>query len=79
MSTNRNKRQKLYFNSDIKFAQEDLKKLNRYFTRHTKKRTTVQVRLSEEWYKKLKAVAEAEDTMLSFTLDHICEHYFKHN
>ncbi len=76
MSTNRNK---LYFNSDIKISERELKKALKLFTRKTVGRKTIQIRVSEKWYRKLKEVAESEDVMLSFMLDHICEHYFKHN
>ena len=76
MSTNRNK---LYFNSDIKISERELKKALKLFTRKTQGRKTIQIRVSEKWYRKLKEVAESEDVMLSFMLDHICEHYFKHN
>jgi predicted DNA-binding ribbon-helix-helix protein len=70
---------KLYFKSDIKTAQEELKNTNRYFTRKTKRRKTIQVRIGDKWHQKLKEVARSEKVMLSFLLDHICDHYFKHN
>ena len=73
------KRKKLYFNRDIKTAQEELKENNKYFTRRTKRRKTVQVRIGDKWHQKLKEVAKSEKVMLSFLLDHICDHYFKHN
>ncbi len=76
MSTNR---KKLYFNSDIKISERELKKALRLFTRKTEGRKTIQVRVSEKWYRKLKEVAESEDVMLSFMLDHICKHYFENN
>jgi predicted DNA-binding ribbon-helix-helix protein len=73
------KRKKLYFNRDIKTAQEELKENNKYFTRQTKRRKTIQVRIGDKWHQKLKEVAKSEKVMLSFLLDHICDHYFKHN
>jgi predicted DNA-binding ribbon-helix-helix protein len=73
------KRKKLYFNRDIKTAQEELKENNKYFTRQTKRRKTIQVRIGDKWHQKLKEVARSEKVMLSFLLDHICDHYFKHN
>jgi hypothetical protein len=72
------KRRKIYNKQDIKIAQEETKKKNRYFTRLTQRRKTVQVRISEKNYKQLKEIARSEKSMISFTLDHICEHYFKH-
>lgn len=76
MSTNR---KKLYFNSDIKISERELKRALKLFTRKTEGRKTIQVRVSEKWYRKLKEVAESEDVMLSFMLDHICKHYFENN
>lgn len=76
MSTNI---KKLYFKSDIIVAQEAQKKKNKYFTRKTLRRKTVQVRISDQWHLKLKELAKDEKVMISFMLDHICEHYFKHN
>ncbi len=70
---------KLYYKADIKIAQEEVKKQNQYFTRKTKQRRTVQVRIGEKWHQKLKEISRSEKVMMSFTLDHICEHYFKHN
>lgn len=68
---------KLYYAKDIKFAQEENKKTERYFTRKTSRRKTVQIRLSQEWYVKIKEVAKMENIMLSFFLDHICKNFFK--
>jgi hypothetical protein len=70
---------KLYFKSDIKNAQEELKVNNKYFTRKTSRRRTVQVRIGDRWHERLKEVAKSDKVMLSFLLDHICEFYFKHN
>ncbi len=70
---------KLYFKSDIKNAQEELKVNNKYFTRKTSRRRTVQVRIGDKWHERLKEVAKSDKVMLSFLLDHICEFYFKHN
>lgn len=72
------KRKKIYNKHDIKLAQEETKKKNKYFTRSTSRRKTVQVRISEHNYNKLREIAKSEKLMISFTLDHICEHYFKH-
>ena len=73
------KRKKLYFNRDIKTAQEELKENNKYFTRKTSRRRTNQVRIGNRWHERLKEVAKSDKVMLSFLLDHICEFYFKHN
>ena len=73
------KRKKLYFKSDIKNAQEELKVNNKYFTRKTSRRRTLQVRIGDRWHQRLKEVAKSDKVMLSFLLDHICEYYFKHN
>ena len=70
---------KLYSSQDIKQAQSDLIKVERYFTRNTKKRKTVQVRISEKWHKKLKEVAIDENILLSFMLDEICKQFFKNH
>ena len=76
MSTNR---KKLYIPSDIKLAKEKKKKKGKYFTQKTIKRKTIQIRVGEELYKKIKEVAKKEDMMLSFMLDEICKFYFKNN
>ncbi|MFZ2252806.1 MAG: hypothetical protein WAW13_01375 [Minisyncoccia bacterium] len=75
MSTNNIK---LYNKEDILQAQQYLKKAERYFTKKTTRRKTVQVRISEKWYQKIKDIAGTEKIMLSFFLDRICEHFFKH-
>ena len=74
MSTNR---KKLYIPSDKKIAQEESKQKRKYFTCKTSKRRTHQIRIGEEFYKKVKEVAKNEDMMLSFMLDKICKFYFK--
>lgn len=71
------KRKKLYNKEDIRSAQEELKKVDKYFTKRTNKRKTVQIRISEKWHKKIKEIAGPEKIMLSFFLDRICEHFFK--
>lgn len=76
MSTNR---KKLYIPSDIKFAQEESKRVGKYFTSKTSKRKTVQVRLGEEFHNKIKDIAKNKNMMLSFMLDEICKFYFKNN
>ena len=76
MSTNR---KKLYIPSDIKLAKEQNKEKGKYFTQKTIKRKTIQIRVDEELYKKIKEVAKKEDMMLSFMLDEICKFYFKNN
>ena len=75
MSTNR---LKLYTKEDIKLAQEAIKQTEKYFTRKTSRRKTVQVRISERWHQKIKNVAGTEKIMISFFLDRVCEHFFKH-
>ena len=75
MSTNNIK---FYNKEDILRAQQYLKKAERYFTKKTTRRKTVQVRISEKWYQKIKDIAGTEKIMLSFFLDRICEHFFKH-
>ncbi len=75
MSTNR---PKLYNKEDIKLAQETLKHTEKYFTRKTSRRKTVQVRIDQKWHQKVKTVAGSEKIMISFFLDRVCEHFFKH-
>ena len=75
MSTNR---KKIYNKEDIRLAQETIKKTEKYFTRRTNKRKTVQVRISEKWHCKIREIAKSENIMISFFLDRICEHFFKH-
>ena len=72
------KRIKLYNATDVKSAQEETKKLGKYFTRKTSKRRTIQVRISGRWHQKIKDIAAEEKIMISFFLDRICEHFFKH-
>lgn len=72
------KRIKLYSARDVKRAQEEHKQVHDYFTRKTKGRKTVQVRISEDWHKKIKKIAKKEEVMLSFFLDDICRFFFKH-
>ncbi len=74
MSTNT---KKLYFAKDFKEAQENQKRAEGYFTRKTKRRKTVQIRLDEKWHQKIKDAAKDERVMLSFFLDRICEIFFK--
>ncbi len=71
------KLKKLYSAKDIKLAQETNKRVEKYFTRRTSRRKTVQVRISEKWHQKIKDAAGAEKIMLSFFLDRICEHFFR--
>lgn len=72
------KLQKLYGKEDIKSAQEESKRIGKYFTRKTTRRKTVQVRISEKWHQKIKDVSGEEKIMISFFLDRVCEHFFKH-
>lgn len=72
------KRKKLYTKEDIKIAQDAIKKSEKYFTRKTSRRKTVQVRIGAKWHQKIKEVAGSEKIMISFFLDSICEHFFKH-
>lgn len=74
MSTNT---KKLYIAKDIKLAQEKSKRVQKYFTKKTSKRRTVQIRISENWYQEIKVVANEENIMLSFMLDEICRFFFK--
>ena len=71
------KRKKIYCAEDIKFAQEETKRSEGYFTRRTSRRRTVQVRIGEKWHQKIKEVAGSEKIMLSFFLDRICQHFFR--
>lgn len=71
------KRKKLYNKEDILSSQKDLKKVERYFTKRTSRRKTVQIRISEKWHHKIKEVAGPEKIMMSFFLDRICQHFFK--
>lgn len=72
------KRKKIYTKEDIRCAQVENKRVERYFTRKTTKRKTVQIRISEKWYQRIKQIAGPEKIMLSFFIDRICEHFFKH-
>ncbi len=72
------KRKKIYNKEDIKSAQAELKRVEKYFTRRTSRRKTMQVRIGEKWYCKLKEISKSEKVMISFFLDRICEHFFKH-
>ena len=78
MSTKIKRKQRLYSAIDIKQAQSDVIKVERYFTRKTQKRKTVQIRIGEKWHKKLKEVARSDNILLSFLLDEICRQFFKH-
>lgn len=75
MSTNR---LRPYNKEDIRLAQEAIKQTEKYFTRKTNRRKTVQVRIGKKWHEKIKEIAKSEKIMLSFFLDRICEHFFKH-
>lgn len=72
------KRKKIYNKEDIKSAQAELKSVEKYFTKKTSGRKTMQVRVGEKWYCKLKEISKSEKVMISFFLDRICEHFFKH-
>jgi hypothetical protein len=72
------KRPKIYNKEDIRHAQEEAIRVKEYFTRKTAGRKTVQVRISEKWHQKIKEVAGSEKIMISFFLDRISEHFFKH-
>ncbi len=74
MSTNR---KKLYNKEDIRFAQEESKRVEKYFTSNTSRRETVQIRISKKWHQKIKDVAGPEKIMLSFFLDRVCQHFFR--
>jgi len=71
------KKKKLYSKQDIKFAQEEEKRVGKYFTRQSSKRKTVQVRISEKWHQRIKEEAKSERIMISFFLDKICKHFFR--
>lgn len=75
MSTNK---ENLYNKEDILMAQKENKRIERYFTRKTTRRKTFQVRLKDKWYYKIKSISKSEKIMISFFLDRICEHFFKH-
>lgn len=75
MSTNR---KKIYNKNDIYIAQEEIKKVEKYFTRKTNRRKTVQVRISEKWHHKIKEAAGDKKIMISFFLVKVCEHFFKY-
>ena len=74
MSTNK---KKLYHPNDIKLAQKESIERGKYFTKRSSKRKTVQIRISEKWYKKIKETAKPNKIILSFFLDKICAHFFK--
>lgn len=71
------KRKKLYSAEDILLAQKESKKTEKYFTRKTSKRKTIQVRIGEKWHQRIKTIAGSEKIMISFFLDRICEHFFR--
>lgn len=75
MSTNR---LRVYTKEDLKLAQEAIKKSEKYFTRKTNRRRTVQVRIGEKWHRRIKKIAGEEKIMISFFLDRMCDHFFKH-
>lgn len=72
MSTNK----KFYTSADIEQARADSQRVKNYFARKSKRRKTVQVRVGEDWHKKLKEFSRSEKTVMSFLLDEICKFFF---
>lgn len=74
MSTRSKKR---YSKADIEEAKKNNDEVRKYFTRKSKRRKTVQVRIDKEWHTKIKEIARSEKMLMSFMLDSICKHFFK--
>lgn len=72
------KRKKLYSKADIAEAKMSDEKVRKYFSHKSERRKTVQIRISKKWHQKLKEIALEEEMILSFLIDKICEHFFKH-
>lgn len=70
------KQKRLYGLRDIEQARIDSETVRKHFARKTRKRKTVQVRVSEKWHARLKEVAGTEKMLISFLLDEICKHFF---
>lgn len=77
MST-KSKRVKLYSKQDLVEAEKSNDVVRRHYSRKTNRRKTVQIRMSEEWYEKLKELARKENLILSFVADEMCKHFLKH-
>ena len=69
---------KLYSKADVEDAKVTNEVVRKYYSRQGEKRKTVQIRISKKWHLKLKQIAREEEMILSFLIDKICEHFFKH-
>lgn len=73
------KLKKIYSKADIEEAKRDDDRVKNYFARkEAKKRNTVQIRIHRDWHNRIKAIADKENMLMSFMLDSICKHFFKH-
>lgn len=72
------KLKKLYSKADIEDAKAISETVRKYYSRKSERRLTVQIRISNKWHLRLKEIAQKEEMMLSFLIDKICEHFFKH-
>lgn len=71
------KRKKLYSKGDIKTACIEQSRVEKYFTRKTEGRKTVQIRISKKWHKVIQEIAESQRIMMSLLLDTICKRFFE--
>ena len=69
---------KLYSKADVEDAKVTNETVRKYYSRKGEKRQTVQIRISKNWHRKLKELAKEEKMVLSFLIDKICEHFFRH-
>ena len=69
---------KLYSIADVEDAKVTNESVRKYYSRQSEKRHTVQIRISKKWHRKLKELAREENMIMSFLIDKICEHFFKH-
>ncbi len=74
MSTRSKKR---YLKLDIDEAKKSNIKVSNSYSRRSKRRQTVQIRISKDWHTRLKLMAKDEDLVLSFVMDKICELFFQ--
>ncbi len=74
MSTKSKKR---YLKLDIQEAKKSNINVSNAYSRLSKRRRTVQVRISKEWHTRLKLMAREEDIVLSLVMNKICELFFK--
>ncbi len=71
------KSKKLYSSIDIEDAKRVREKVLNIYSRKSQRRRTVQIRVSRDWYARLKELAKEEDLVLSVLADKMCELFFK--